>query len=109
MLFTRLLQNLVQNSIKYRASERPKIIIMARESRFSYLFSVEDNGIGISEKNFQRIFKVFQKVDDKDSQSHGIGLAVCKKIVETHFGEIDIESQVGQGTIFHFSISKQLL
>jgi two-component system CheB/CheR fusion protein len=72
------------------------------------LFSVADNGIGISERDFERVFKIFQKVDDGDGDSHGIGLAISKKIVETHLGEIKVESQEGLGTTFHFSISKQL-
>ncbi len=108
ILFGRLLQNLVQNAIKYRSKEPPKIVITAKQNDLYYIFSVADNGIGISEKNFERIFKVFQKLNTDDSQSHGIGLAVCKKIVETHFGEIDIESQEGLGTTFHFTISKKM-
>ncbi|HET8858362.1 CheR family methyltransferase [Marivirga sp.] len=108
ILFGRLLQNLVQNAIKYRSDNKPIITIKADENDLFYVFSVADNGIGISEKDFDRIFKVFQKLHNTDSESHGIGLAVCKKIVETHFGEITIESQEGLGSTFHFSISKQL-
>jgi two-component system CheB/CheR fusion protein len=108
ILFGRLLQNLVQNAIKYRSKEKPKVVITAKENDLFYVLSVSDNGIGISERNFERIFKIFQKVHDKDSKSHGIGLAVCKKIVETHYGEIEVESQEGLGSTFHFTISKQL-
>ncbi|WP_296618281.1 CheR family methyltransferase [Marivirga sp.] len=108
ILFGRLIQNLVQNAIKYRSDANPKIVITAAENEMYYIFSVADNGIGISEKDFERIFKVFQKLHNKDAQSHGIGLAVCKKIVETHLGQIEVESQEGLGSIFHFTISKQL-
>jgi len=108
ILFGRLLQNLIQNAIKYRSEENPKITIKTTENELHYLFSVIDYGIGISQRNFDRIFKIFQKVHNNDKDSHGIGLAICKKIVETHLGEITVESQEGYGSTFHFSISKQL-
>ncbi|MGM0581263.1 MAG: CheR family methyltransferase [Bacteroidota bacterium] len=108
ILFGRLLQNLVQNAIKYRSDKKPKIVITATENEFYYIFSVADNGIGISQRNFERVFKIFQKAHNDDAESHGIGLAVCKKIVETHLGEMDIESQEGYGSVFHFTISKKL-
>ncbi|SMG39058.1 two-component system, chemotaxis family, CheB/CheR fusion protein [Marivirga sericea] len=108
ILFGRLLQNLIQNAIKYRSKQNPEIKINTAENELYYLFSVADNGIGISERNFDRVFKIFQKLHDGDPNSYGIGLAICKKIVETHLGEIKIESQEGLGTTIHFSISKQL-
>jgi two-component system CheB/CheR fusion protein len=101
ILFGRLLQNLIQNTIKYRSNK-------TSENDLYYLFSIADNGIGISERDFNRVFKIFQKVNNDDNDSHGIGLAICKKIVETHLGEIDIESQEARGSTFHFSISKKL-
>jgi two-component system CheB/CheR fusion protein len=108
ILFGRLFQNLIQNAIKYRSEKSPEIIINTTENELYYLFSIADNGIGISERDFERVFKIFQKVHNHDADSHGIGLAICKKIVETHLGEITVESQEGSGTTFHFSISKQL-
>jgi two-component system CheB/CheR fusion protein len=108
ILFGRLLQNLIQNAIKYRSEKKPEIVLKSSEDKFSYIFSVADNGIGISQRDFDRVFKIFQKVHQEDNESHGIGLAVCKKIVETHLGEITVESQEGYGTTIHFSISKKL-
>lgn len=108
ILFGRLLQNLIQNAIKYRSEKKPEIMIKASEDEFYYIFSVADNGIGISQRDFDRVFKIFQKVHQNDNDSHGIGLAICKKIVETHLGEITVESQEGYGTTIHFSISKKL-
>jgi len=108
ILFSRLLQNLIQNAIKYRSEKPLEITIKTTENELYYLFSVADNGIGISERDFDRVFKIFQKVHNEDTESHGIGLAICKKIVETHLGEITVESQKGYGSVFHFSISKQL-
>ena len=108
ILFGRLMQNLVQNAIKYRSEKDPVIKIKITENELYYIFSVADNGKGISQRDFDRVFKIFQKGNDKDSESHGIGLAVCKKIVETHLGEIRVESQEDYGSTFHFTISKQL-
>ncbi len=109
ILFSRLFQNLISNAIKYRSEKSPYITITMVENKDEYAFSVSDNGIGIKELDYQNIFKIFHTLNAKDkSDSNGIGLSVCKKIVEAHFGEIHVTSEIGIGTTFHFTISKNL-
>ncbi len=109
ILFSRLMQNLISNAIKYRSDRKPIIKINCTEDKNEWKFSISDNGIGIKERDFQNIFKIFNIVDPKaNSDSNGIGLSVCKKIVETHLGQISVESTFGEGTVFHFSINKNL-
>lgn len=102
-----LLQNLVGNAIKYK-SERPSHIeigCLKEESRF--VFFVKDNGIGINPKYFEKIFIVFQRLHSVNNHSGtGIGLAICKKIIEQHHGEIWVESEEGKGSCFFFSMPK---
>lgn len=108
-LFLRLFQNLISNAIKYRSDSKPVIEITCEERESEWNFSVKDNGCGIPEREFQNIFKIFKTLNPKDStDSNGIGLSVCKKIVETHLGKIYVESTVGEGSIFYFSISKNI-
>jgi PAS domain S-box-containing protein len=102
---TQLLQNLVGNAIKYRNQETPKLHISARQSDDEWIFSVKDNGIGIDPQYADRIFIIFQRLHTRrDYSGTGIGLAICKKIVELHQGRIWVESQVGQGSIFYFTL-----
>ena len=103
-----LLQNLVGNAIKYKSAERPRIEIQFKEEADHFLFSVKDNGIGIDPENFPNIFILFHRLHVKEEYSGtGIGLAVCKKIVERHGGNIWIESEKGKGSTFYFTIRKQ--
>ena len=103
-----LFQNLITNAIKFRKEdEPPRIHISAAcdHEKNEYVFSIADNGIGIEEQYFDRIFTIFQRLHTRDEyQGTGIGLSVAKKIVERHGGRIWVESEFGEGSVFYFSI-----
>jgi two-component system, sensor histidine kinase and response regulator len=100
-----LLQNLIGNAIKFRREPPPRVRLSASRDGGCWEFAVEDNGIGIEEKHFEQIFQTFQRLHGQEYPGTGIGLAVCKKIVERHGGRIWLDSVVGQGTTFRFSIA----
>lgn len=106
---TQLFQNLIENGIKFhKKDESPKINVSFQEDNNEYLFSVQDNGIGVEEKYFKKLFIIFQRLHDREEYpGTGIGLAMCKKIVERHGGRIWLESKVGHGSTFYFTIPKQ--
>ena len=102
-----LFQNLISNSIKFRGEERPHIRISVQETPQEWLFSVQDNGIGIDRQFFDLIFVIFQRLHDRSRYpGTGIGLAICKKIVDRHGGRIWIEASSGKGADFRFTIPK---
>ncbi len=103
---TQLFQNLISNAIKFRADVPPKIHISVEESDKAWKFSVKDNGIGIEKEYANKIFMIFQRLNRNKYPGTGIGLAICKKIVDLHGGEITFESEVNEGTTFYFSIPK---
>jgi light-regulated signal transduction histidine kinase (bacteriophytochrome) len=102
-----LFQNLVGNAIKYQSPGIPRIHISAVEDGDDrWIFSVRDNGLGIESQYFEKIFGMFQRLHKRDEfPGTGIGLAICKKIVERHGGNISVESQLGQGSTFRFSFA----
>ncbi|UZR92797.1 ATP-binding protein [Chondrinema litorale] len=105
LLLLQVFQNLISNSIKYRSNLPPIIHIHVKRIANAWIFGVEDNGIGIEEKYFDRIFIIFQRLHTSDKYSGtGIGLSICKKIIEKYGGKIWVKSKIGEGSIFYFSI-----
>jgi light-regulated signal transduction histidine kinase (bacteriophytochrome) len=101
----RLFQNLVGNAIKFRSADSPRVNIKAETMGDHWVVSVRDNGIGVDPSYFDRIFVLFQRLHDRSRYPcTGIGLAICKKIVELHGGTIWLESQPGAGACFRFSM-----
>ena len=105
-----LFQNLIANAIKFRHPQRiPEITISTAQVNNDWKFTVSDNGIGIEKQNLDRIFIIFQRLHNRSQyEGSGIGLAHCKKIVEFHNGAIWAESELGIGSRFHFTVSKDL-
>ena len=107
MQLVQLFQNLVGNAIKYQGPGVPRVHISAAMNRENkWMFSVKDNGLGIDPQYFERIFGMFQRLHKREEfAGTGIGLAICKKIVERHGGTISVESQPGQGSTFRFALA----
>jgi chemotaxis family two-component system sensor kinase Cph1 len=102
-----LWQNLITNALKFKSNQPPEINIRIEEQDKFWLFSIQDNGIGMEQKFSERIFVIFQRLHTKDEYpGTGIGLTICKKIVERHGGKIWVESELNQGSTFYFTIAK---
>lgn len=107
-LMVLLFQNLISNSIKYHSEAIPTINISATKESNQYLFTVKDNGIGMSSEHLERIFTIFQRLHTREEyEGTGIGLAIVQKIVHQHGGEVWAESELGKGTTFNFTIPIQ--
>ncbi|WP_339921914.1 ATP-binding protein [uncultured Cyclobacterium sp.] len=104
-----LFQNLISNAIKFRKEGiKPLIRISAIQNDIGWLFSIKDNGIGISTKHYEKIFVIFQQLHNKNKyEGSGIGLSHCRKIVDLHGGKIWVDSKLNEGSIFNFTISTQ--
>jgi len=104
--FRALLQNLITNALKFRKPEvKPVINISASPKGSGWQFSIADNGIGIAEEHLDKVFKIFQRIHNRNQyEGHGIGLAHCQKIAELHRGTIWVESKLDVGSTFHFTV-----
>ena len=105
---TQMFQNLIGNAIKFKRTDEPiRVRVGVSDGGAEWRFSVSDNGIGIEAQYYQRIFMVFQRLHTRDEYpGTGIGLAICKKVVDRHRGRIWVESAPGKGSTFHFTLPK---
>jgi light-regulated signal transduction histidine kinase (bacteriophytochrome) len=103
--FQQLFQNLISNSIKFIDKPEGFINVNVEENELFYKFSIEDNGIGVDKKHFNKIFKIFESLKTSKDSS-GIGLSIVKKIIDIYNGEVWLESEINKGTTFYFTINK---
>lgn len=103
-----LFQNLVGNAIKYRRDDPPRIHVDAKRRLTDWLFTIQDNGIGIKPEYSQQIFGIFKRLHGNAYPGTGIGLAICQRIVESYGGRIWLDSTPGQGSTFYFSLPQQV-
>jgi chemotaxis family two-component system sensor kinase Cph1 len=102
-----LFLNLISNALKYHGPLPPEVKVGCYENEAETIFYVQDKGIGIDAKFFDKIFIIFQRLHTKDQYvGTGMGLAICKKITDIHHGNIWVESAIGMGSTFYFSIPK---
>lgn len=102
---TQLFQNLISNAIKFHGATQPEVRISAERRPDEWLFTVTDNGVGFDAKYAERVFVIFKRLHSRDEYpGTGIGLAICKKIIERHGGRIWAESEIGRGTTIFFTL-----
>jgi light-regulated signal transduction histidine kinase (bacteriophytochrome) len=100
-----LFQNLIGNALKFHDVEKPVVTISVHRKNDDWLFAVKDNGLGFDQSHAERIFVIFQRLQGREvHKGTGIGLSICKKIVERHGGKIWVESAIGKGSTFFFTI-----
>ena len=99
-----LVQNIISNGLKYRSAAPPQIVIRAEPMEEEVQFSIEDNGIGIDARFFESIFAPFKRLHGAEVPGAGLGLAICRQIVELHGGRIWVDSVPGEGSTFHFTL-----
>jgi len=104
VMLVQVFQNLIGNSIKYRGDAAPRIHIFAERTAEGWLFSVRDNGVGIDPEDAAWVFGIFKRLGGKEIPGTGIGLALCKKMIERRGGRIWVESEAGRGAAFRFTI-----
>ena len=108
MQIFQVLQNLIGNSLKFCKNDKPVIHVGFNESGSEWTFSVKDNGIGIKQEHANKIFNIFQRLNNReDFDGSGIGLSICQKSVSNHGGRIWVESELGKGATFFFSLPKK--
>ena len=108
VLIAQIFKNLISNALKFKGEKSPEILISGKENEKEYLFSIKDNGIGIQSEYADKLFTIFQHLNSREQYpGTGIGLAICKKIVEKHGGKIWFESEFGKGTTFYFTLKKK--
>ncbi|HLF47672.1 MAG TPA: PAS domain S-box protein [Chitinophagaceae bacterium] len=109
-LITQLILNLISNALKFCGDNPPVVEVSCTETQQEWMLYVKDNGIGIEPKHFEKIFLVFQRLHDKAKYpGTGIGLAICKRVVDLHKGKIWVESEPGNGSTFYFTIPKKII
>jgi signal transduction histidine kinase len=101
----RVLQNLVGNAVKFRGEQPPRVEVFAHADREEWVVTVRDNGVGVDPEHASRIFRMFARVDG-DAEGTGIGLAVCRRVVEAHGGRIWVEPAEGGGSAFRFTLPR---
>jgi signal transduction histidine kinase len=107
---SQVFQNLIGNGVKFHREDSPHIHISAEQQEKEWIFSIRDNGMGIAQEDIKRIFDIYERLhSSREYQGNGIGLAICKKIVENHGGRIWVESELGKGSTFFFSLPHSLL
>jgi len=97
-------KNLIENAIKFCTAKEPRIRVSSEKKEGEWLFSLADNAVGIDPKDRERIFGIFEKLQGREIPGVGMGLAISKRIVERHGGRIWVDSEVGKGSTFYFTI-----